>query len=288
MSRLRAWEFCCVGLLRCVVMAIVAASLLMGCARPPQRIDADDASSKALAYAPNNVRLAAQYKYSELTGRTLRVQSMADIKLRRGEVVLTFDDGPHPRLTPQILDILDQHSVKATFFSVGRMAVSYPQIVREVVRRGHTVGTHTHDHEDIGKMSTQSAIEKVDRGYRSIAAALAPMGATPAPFFRFPYLSDTKVLRTRLSEERLVILDVDIDSKDYRKQTAAEVLERTLARVEQRGRGIVLFHDIQHRTAQALPDFLDALAERGYRVVHLVPDKRGLFDRSLVVAAQSR
>lgn len=272
-------------------IAIVLAALslvLSGCARPPKHLDVDaSAASLSHSYVPVNHSLSdlARFNFTELTGRTIRVSSIEDIKLRDHEVVLTFDDGPSPKITTAILDALDLYRVKATFLPVGRMVDRHPETLRDVAQRGHSVGTHTHDHENLANESTNDALEKIQWGYASVQKALAPIGMKPAPFFRFPYLSDTQVLRTNLADDRMVVLDVDIDSKDYKKSTPQEVLERTLRRVEARGRGIILFHDIQGRTAKMLPEFLAELSARGYQIVHLTPSNRGIFDRALVTAS---
>lgn len=275
--------------LRIAFAAGLMAAVLGGCAKPPHQLDAGAPGISAHAYlsGDDNLRLAERYKYSQLTGRVLHISSIDDIKLRDREVVLTFDDGPRAHLTEKILDALDVYSVKATFLSVGRMADMHPEIIREVALRGHTVGTHTHDHENLGKINSAAAMDKIAWGYRSLVKALAPIGKKPAPFFRFPYLSDTKVLRASLASDRMVVLDVDIDSEDYRKASPDQVLQRTLRRLEARGRGVILFHDIQARTAEMMPEFLDELEARGYKVVHLVPSNRGLFDRALVTAFNS-
>ncbi len=208
---------------------------------------------------------------SRLAGRIIQVSEIADIDLAPGEVVLTFDDGPMPGKTVRILDTLDAAGVKATFLMVGQMARAYPHLVREVAARGHTIGTHTEIHANLGKMSRADALAEIARGERAVAAALAGSGESVAPFFRFPYLSDTPALRSTLAQRGTVVIDVDIDSKDYVRTGGGTVMRRTLAHLRQRGSGIVLFHDIHARTAQMLPAFLDALARDGYTVVHLVP-----------------
>jgi peptidoglycan/xylan/chitin deacetylase (PgdA/CDA1 family) len=81
-----------------------------------------------------------------------------------------------------------------------------------------------------------------------------------------------------------VVLDVDIDSKDYFKDTPATVAARTISRLEARGSGIILFHDIHQRTVDMLPMFLDQLARRGYSVVRLVPRDNSIFGRDLITA----
>ncbi|RFC63689.1 polysaccharide deacetylase family protein [Fulvimarina endophytica] len=205
---------------------------------------------------------------SSLAGRTLSVASIEDIDLADGEVVITFDDGPMPEKTPKILDALAEAGVGATFLMVGQMASAHPEIARQVAAGGHTVGTHTERHPNLRTMSFEAALAEIRRGEASVAKAL---GEPPAPFFRFPYLADTKALRARLATEAMVPLDVDIDSKDYFRDAPDTVMARTLGVLQAKRKGIILFHDIQARTAALLPDFLKELDRLGFKVVDLKP-----------------
>lgn len=212
---------------------------------------------------------------SSLAGRTLPVASIADLRLKPGEVILTFDDGPSPTYTPRILAALDDYGVKATFFMVGHMAKANAETAKKVALAGHTIGTHTHRHENLAKISEVAALKTIGEGEDAIVGALAGTGFKPAPFFRFPYLAHTSVLRADLGDLGVVIFDVDVDSLDFKKDSAKIVLERTLKRLEAAGGGILLFHDIHARTAKMMPDLLQALDARGYKVVHAVPASTG-------------
>ena len=206
-----------------------------------------------------------------LAGRTLRVSSISDIRLARNEVVLTFDDGPVAGRTEQILNALDRHGVKATFLMVGRMAKARPDLVRKVAARGHAIGTHTQNHPNLARMGFDRALDEITQGRRSVAAALIPTGMKAAPFFRFPYLSDTPALRRHLASQGVTVIDVDVDSKDYFVSSPDQVRNRTIASLERRGSGIILLHDLHQRTANMLPGLLDDLHRRGYKVVNLQP-----------------
>ena len=219
-----------------------------------------------------------------LGGRTLAVASTADIVLHPGEVVLTYDDGPRPGTTNSILATLSDFGVKATFLMLGSAAQAHPGLAQQVAASGHTVGSHTYGHVDLGNLSRQAALDEIAKGERAVQLALAAGGQTLSPFFRFPYLSQTGFLRTNLLQGSMVVLDVDIDSKDYYSDTPEIVAERTMARLEARGSGIILFHDIHQRTVEMLPLFLAQLEERGYSVVRLVPKDTGVFGRDLITA----
>ncbi len=181
------------------------------------------------------------------------------------EVVLTFDDGPLRPYTRPVLDALEAECTRATFFMVGRMALSDPELVREVARRGHTVGTHTFSHANLRKAGPIVARQEIELGFSAVRLAL---GTQTAPFFRFPYLADPKATQNLLRGRRMGMFSIEVDAYDYKTKDPAEVHRNVLAQLDEKGRGIILFHDIQASTARALPGLLAALKARGYRVVH--------------------
>lgn len=260
---------------RAQAAAIVGCTVVLAACQatpPPTLLAGHDASPRGLTPPVLSSRCrAVRERPGGLAGRTLTVNAIGDIALAPKEVVLTFDDGPLPRKTPRILDILDEKGVKATFLMVGQMASAYPSLVRQVAARGHTIGSHTYGHPNLRKRSHSAALAEIARGERAIAAALSGSGYAAAPYFRFPYLADTAALRGALAKRGTVVIDVDIDSKDYYKTTPDRVLARTLSRLDARGRGIILFHDLHARTVAMLPRFLARLEERGYKVVHMAP-----------------
>lgn len=283
-------------LLRTLVVVGLLGAALAGCARPVSQKDVAQGpvatADRVVTGSARTVRPAAMdqpmpgriFSHGALAGRTLAVASTADIVLKPGEVILTFDDGPRPGKTPAILDTLDAHGVKATFLMLGASAKAHPQLARQVALRGHTVGSHTYDHVDLSTLGRQEALDEIARGEAAVAEALAGAGQGLSPFFRFPYLAQTGFLRTSLLQGDIVVLDVDIDSKDYYRDTPAQVAARTLARLDARGSGIILFHDIHQRTVDMLPAFLDELEARGYTVVALAPKGSGVFGRSVITA----
>ena len=188
--------------------------------------------------------------------------------LRPGEVVLTFDDGPHKQLTPVVLDILAQHCAKATFFLVGQRAMGYSDLVREVARQGHTVATHTWSHANLKQKSPDGAAAEIELGISGVQKAL---GGPAAPFFRFPYLSDPQYAVAHVKQRNTAILSIDVDSYDFRTRSPTVVIRNVMGQLKAKGRGIILFHDIQPSTAGALGALLSDLKAGGYRVVHLVP-----------------
>lgn len=275
---------------------VLSVFALTGCAKPPKSLNTEQAMPQKMAYAPpiskteialeqsvdSRVRTASiapdaglsRNSNGGLAGRELTIGAQADIQLAMGEVVITFDDGPRPGKTDKILKILDDYEVPATFLMLGQAAQKHQGLVREVAKRGHTIGLHTHSHGDLTTMNVASALAEIERGRKPLEAALSPLNKAPAPFFRFPYLAQNSALRRAVNNAGLIIMDVQIDSKDYFKDGANAVLDRTLTRLDKQGKGIVLFHDIHQRTVDMLPAFLAALKERGYKVVSLVPERQ--------------
>lgn len=188
--------------------------------------------------------------------------------LKDGEIVLTFDDGPLRPHTQPVLNALDAHCTKATFFTVGRMALADPAMLREVARRGHTIGTHTWSHRNLAGSSLAKAKEEIELGISAVTKAL---GAPIAPFFRFPYLADSRAVIGYLGQRNIAVFSIDADSKDYRTKSPEPVRRLILSQLEHQRKGILLFHDIQRSTAAAIGDLLTELKRRGFKVVHLVP-----------------
>lgn len=190
-----------------------------------------------------------------------------NVFLEPREVVLTFDDGPMRRFTKPILDVLDKHCVKATFFAVGRMAVADPEMLKEIDRRGHTIGSHTWSHKKQGQLSLSGGKYEIELGISAITQAL---GKPIAPFFRFPYLSDPRQAQAVLKARGHGIFGIDVDSRDFRTRSGATMRNQVLSVLKKKGQGIILFHDIQRSTADGLDGLLTELKKRGYKVVHMV------------------
>ena len=187
--------------------------------------------------------------------------------LKDGEVILTFDDGPLRRYTKAVLDTLDAHCTRATFFSVGRMALADPETLKETKRRGHTIASHTWSHAKLRTLTAAKAKYEIELGNSAVTKAL---GAPIAPFFRFPYLGDSKAALDYLRSRNMSTFSIEVDSQDFKTRNPGQVLRNVVAQLKVVKKGIILFHDIQPATAGALSSILDALKAGGYRVVHVV------------------
>ena len=188
--------------------------------------------------------------------------------LRKGEVVLTFDDGPWLNNTPAVLKALADQCVKATFFPIGKHATYYPEILREVAEAGHTVGNHTWSHpRDISKMTTEEAVTDIEKGVSAIRMAV---GDYASPFIRFPSLKHPPELLKYVGEERnMGVFSTDMDSFDFKARKPEQVIKNLMDKLEKHGKGILLMHDFQTVTAHAVPELLAQLKEKGYKVVHM-------------------
>ncbi len=209
------------------------------------------------------------------TSRTLRLPREAAgygltqhkaLPLQPGEVVLTFDDGPAPATTPQVLKVLKEQCVLATFFMNGVPLLRAPDLALSVRAEGHSVGMHgnTHAHAPQESVAEQMAdLKAMDAAYRKV------FGASPASY-RFPFLEETPEMLAELAARRVTVMSVDLAIDDWVADQSPQMLtERLLARLKQAGGGIILMHDIQQQTTDALPMLLQALKAHGYRVVHL-------------------
>jgi peptidoglycan/xylan/chitin deacetylase (PgdA/CDA1 family) len=193
--------------------------------------------------------------------------------LRDKEVVLTFDDGPWPGNTPAVLRALADECLKATFFEIGKHATWHPEITKQVIEAGMTVGTHTWSHQDLARNPYAKDIEqaKAEIEMGISAVHMAAGGGKVAPFFRFPALQHPPQLMSYLAERNIGVFSTDIDSRDFKLHKPEEVIRSVMSQLEKHGKGIILVHDFKHHTAEALPELLRQLKAGGYKVVHMVP-----------------
>jgi peptidoglycan-N-acetylglucosamine deacetylase len=241
------------GLLACI--GAPTAALAADCPGHPDAIG----TSRTLVVDPREHRLLGTMQYRET------------LPLADHEVVLTFDDGPLPRNSNQILEILASQCVKATFFEIGRMAQASPEGVRKLRDAGHTIGTHTQNHPlTMNRMPIERAQKEIDDGIASVKAALGDDAAL-APFLRIPGLMRADAVEDYAHSQGLQIWSADFPADDWRHISPAREYDLAINRIEAKGKGILLLHDIQARTVAALPRILNELKARGYHIVHVVP-----------------
>ena len=185
------------------------------------------------------------------------------------EVVLTFDDGPWPGNTPAVLKALADECTKAVFFPIGKHATYHPEILRQVLAAGHTVGSHTWSHANLNgkKMTEQMAKDEVEKGFSAVKWAL---GTNPSPFFRFPQLEHNPQIMEYFGTRNVAMFSCDLDSFDFRKgATPDKVVNTVMTKLDKLGKGIILMHDFQKSTAEALPTLLRRLKAGGYKIVQM-------------------
>jgi peptidoglycan/xylan/chitin deacetylase (PgdA/CDA1 family) len=195
------------------------------------------------------------------------------LPLEDHEVVLTFDDGPWPPTTPQVLAALDRECVQATFFLIGKPASEHPELVRKIAAAGHTVAYHSWSHPNLAEIRPDAAIEQIDHGISAVEMALHGVATTKpsTPFFRFPGFASTPATLDLLQSRGIVVFGADLWASDWNPMTPEEELKILTDRLNAAGRGIILLHDPKRHTAAMLPAFLRYLKENHYRVVHVVP-----------------
>jgi peptidoglycan/xylan/chitin deacetylase (PgdA/CDA1 family) len=192
--------------------------------------------------------------------------------LRDHEVVLTFDDGPWPENTPAVIKALTDQCLKATFFEIGEHATWHPELSKLVASAGMTIGSHTWSHKDLAKNPYASDIEQAKAEIEmGVSAVHAAVDGPIAPFFRFPDLQQPPQLLAYLASRNISTFSTDIDSFDFKMHRPEQVVESVINKLKKRGKGIVLMHDFQRATAEALPQVLQQLKANGFKIVHMVP-----------------
>ncbi|MEM1040675.1 MAG: polysaccharide deacetylase family protein [Pseudomonadota bacterium] len=189
--------------------------------------------------------------------------------LRHKEVVLTFDDGPSPYTTNKILRTLRQHCTKATFFVVGAMARAYPSTLRNVARAGHTIAHHSYSHGNLTRKHISASARDVEKGFNAVRRALGPEVKRNTHLFRYPYLARNSRLDSVVKTQGLLPVSASIMSQDWKQGSSDSVVNRVMRQLDRQKRGVILMHDIQRRTAQALPKLLRRLDREGYKIVHI-------------------
>lgn len=184
------------------------------------------------------------------------------------EILFTFDDGPNPRTTPQVLDILAAHHIHAVFFMVGEMAGSkstkVPPILKRILRDGHVIATHTMKHHDLCRVKEDVAIHDLDDGKATVEAA----AGVPTAWFRAPFGARCARLERMLAERGLEHFHWDLDPQEWKHNDAARAVKYVTGELGRAsGRDVLLMHDIKTATVKALPEILAWLdAENARRV----------------------
>jgi len=182
------------------------------------------------------------------------------------EIYLTFDDGPVPGVTEQVLTILDKFNVKATFFMVGHNVAKHPTLAKEVMSAGHQIGNHTYHHIKGNQSSTDSYVADFIKCQNTLFEILGLKTA----YFRPPYGRITSGQAKKINKTHEVVM-WDVLSGDYNSYLASDKILRKTKKHTQNG-SIIVFHD-QEKTAERLPgilsDYLDYSSDMGFVPVSL-------------------
>ena len=179
------------------------------------------------------------------------------------EIALTFDDGPHPEITPKVLKLLDEHRIPATFFCVGKQINNHSHIVKTAFEKGHIIGNHSYNHSHFFDLqSSVKMTHELNQTRNSIYHAIGRM----ANFFRPPFGVSNPLLKIALDNTKLTSIGWSVRSFDTNK-SAKSVISR-LKRKTHPG-AIILFHDTKEKIIPILEAYLPWLASNGYQVVGL-------------------
>jgi peptidoglycan/xylan/chitin deacetylase (PgdA/CDA1 family) len=177
-------------------------------------------------------------------------------------IAMTYDDGPHPRNTPRLLDMLRERNIKATFYVVGRNVNMYPEIVRRIVAEGHEIGNHTWTHRNLTTLSDSSVRWEMDKTRDAIVAACGVKPRTMRP----PYGALRQRQRAWIYREYgYPTILWNVDPEDWRRPGLSVVAGRIINNT--RSGSIVLAHDLHKSTVDAMPASLDGLLRRGFKFV---------------------
>ena len=182
----------------------------------------------------------------------------------RMEIALSFDDGPHPRLTPRILSILEEYGIKATFFMVGENVGYYPEAARLVVEAGHEIGNHTFSHRRFNRMDEAEMLREI----HACEQAIASVTDSPVRFIRPPEGQMNEAVRRVIGGLNYRIILWDVDTRDWAHTPAEEIAGHILDTVQ--AGDIILMHDFigyNSPTPEALRLVLPELLSRGYHFV---------------------
>ncbi|MFC7679136.1 polysaccharide deacetylase family protein [Paenibacillus sp. GCM10028914] len=176
-------------------------------------------------------------------------------------VALTFDDGPHPKVTPRVLKTLKKYDAKATFFMLGVQVEYYPKMAKKVAAAGHEIGNHSESHPNLANMNLNEVRKEITKASDRIESAT---GAKPT-LFRPPYGAINDAVRKVVKEQKTPIILWSVDSLDWKSKNAQAVNKEVMKNV--RPGSIILMHDIHSSTADALPQLLESLKKQGYQFV---------------------
>lgn len=256
--KLQFWKKCLVFDLCCFCVIIGAVYIGAGNGRMMKQEltaalqryhDAQSASAKAQGDTGEDARKPETVKESE---------EESEKQEQKKKIALTFDDGPHPQYTPEMLSVLKERNVKATFFLLGEEVEKYPEIVKQLQEEGHVVGNHSYKHEQLSKLTMEQACKQVNRTNDLIydITGVYPSYLRP-PFGDWHEKLDCEV--------NMVEVLWDVDTLDWSSKNHASIVQKVINNVKEND--IILMHDGYETSVTAAREIIDTLQKQGYEFV---------------------
>lgn len=248
---------------------VVSLALALGGCKTPEELALGKRKKIHVAKSKNSGKKAESKlepgwnpNFSISKSSTGRKDAYSLVPMSEPYIAMTFDDGPHPANTPQLLDILKQRNIKATFYVVGANARRYPQILRRIVAEGHEIGNHTDSHAYLTKLSQDGVRRELAVTHQAIVSATGIAPRTMRP----PYGAISSELKASVKREfGYPSILWSVDPEDWKRPGSSVVASRLVSGA--RPGGILLAHDIHSPTIDAMPSALDQLLAKGYRFV---------------------
>lgn len=219
--------------------------------------DSSYQTPKTKGPAPRNPDMRLSANFSKDAGVTF-----SRVSVREPYVAMTFDDGPHPRNTPRLLDMLRDRNIKATFYVIGRNVDLYPALTRRIVAEGHEIGNHTYTHGNLTKMSDAKVREEMIKGRNSIAKAVGVQPRTMRPPYGALFQRQRAMIHAEFGYPTILW---SVDPRDWQRPGPSVVTSRILSGTTPGA--IILAHDLHAPTVDAMPATLDGLLRKGYKFV---------------------
>ena len=225
-----------------------------------------------------------RYSVDETTGRIVDMQYLQlptaftiqqHGALRPNEVALTFDDGPDPDYTPQLLDTLKEYEVPAAFFVIGSQVLEHPDIARRITAEGHEIGSHTYSHphfDRVGPLRVKIELHITQELLNDVVAQNTYLFRAPYGVHDEPGETGQGDLLRILLEEGYVVVGTELDSKDWSTRDAQTILDTLMSSLHSNGGNVILMHDgggDRFATVEALPNIIESFQSAGYTFVSL-------------------
>lgn len=233
--------------------------------------DKDTADGSKVKTGPNTAYRSPSYATPGRQNPTLNLPSgfpkSIGVSHSRGlsnnpYIAMTFDDGPHPKNTPRLLDMLRQRNIKATFYVIGTNVKMYPNITRRIVAEGHEIGNHTWTHPNLTKLSDSQVRKQMISTRDQIVQVTGVLPRTVRPPYGALLTRQREMLFNEFGYPTIMW---SVDPRDWQRPGVSVVRDRILS--ETRNGSIVLAHDLHGPTVDAMPQTLDGLLAKGFKFV---------------------